>query len=103
MRKVEAGDERVSANANEPPWKAQHERLGVGVPYRYDPTFLESILTGKSCQVPADFFVRIADVLDLGAVERDALVRSRAFGIGRWNWSRSRESRPGEQAQSKTG
>jgi hypothetical protein len=26
---------------------------------RYDPTFLESILTGKSCQVPADFFVRI--------------------------------------------
>ena len=70
---------------------------------RYDPTFLESILTGKSCQVPADFFVRIADVLDLRAGERDALVRSQAFGIGRWNWSRSRESRPREQAQSKTG
>jgi hypothetical protein len=70
---------------------------------RYDPTFLKSILTSKSCQVPADFFVRIADGLDLGAVERDALVRSRAFGIGHWNWSRSRESRPGEQAQSKTG
>jgi len=70
---------------------------------RYDPTFLKSILTSKSCQVPADFFVRIADVLDLGAVERVALVRSRAFGIGHWNWSRSRESPPGEQAQSRTG
>ena len=36
---------------------------------RYDPTFLESILTGKNCQVPADFFVRIADVLDLSGRE----------------------------------
>ena len=47
---------------------------------RYDPTFLESIVTGKSRQVPADFFVRITDVLDLGVAERDALVRSRALG-----------------------
>jgi len=55
----------------------------------YDPTFFESLLTGKSRQIPADFFVRIANVLDLGAGERDALVRSRAFWIERWNWSRS--------------
>src|SRR5919112_1961053 len=70
---------------------------------RYDPTFLESILTSKSCQVPADFFVQIADVLDLGAVERDALVRSRAFRIGRWNWSRSRESRRESRRRVKRG
>ena len=60
----------------------------------YDPLFFEGIVTGKSRQVPADFFVRIADVLDLGAADKDALVRSWAFGVERWNWSHGRESRP---------
>lgn len=69
----------------------------------YDPLFFESILTGKSRQVPTDFFVRIADVLDLRAIDKDALVRSWAFGIERWNWSYGRESRPGEQARRRTG
>lgn len=69
----------------------------------YDPLFFESIVTGKSRQVPADFFIRIADVLNLGTAERDALVHSWAFGIERWNWSHSRESRLGAQAQRRTG
>ncbi len=69
----------------------------------YDPLFFESIVMGKSRQVPADFFIRIADVLDLGTVERDALVPSWAFGVERWNWSHSRDIRPGGQTQSSAG
>jgi len=69
----------------------------------YDPLLFERIVTGESRQVPADFFIRIADVLDLGAVDKDALVRSWAFGAERWSWSHSRESRPAELATSKTG
>ena len=69
----------------------------------YDPLLFESIVTGKSRQVPADFFIRIADVLNLGAVDKDSLVRSWAFGVERWSWSNSRESRPAELATSKTG
>jgi hypothetical protein len=41
---------------------------------RYESLFFESIVTGKSRQVPADFFIRIADVLELGPIERDTLV-----------------------------
>jgi hypothetical protein len=36
----------------------------------YNPLLFESIVTGKSRQVPADFFIRIADVLNLGAVTK---------------------------------
>jgi hypothetical protein len=69
----------------------------------YDLLFFESIVTGKSRQVPADFFIRIADILDLGMIEKDALVRSWAFGVERWNWSHSRESRPKGPAKRRTG
>jgi hypothetical protein len=69
----------------------------------YDPLLFESIVTGKSRQVPADFFIRIADILGLGTLEKDALVRSWAFGRERWNWSHRRESRPMGPAKRRTG
>ena len=46
----------------------------------YNPLFLEDIITGKSRQIPVDFFLRVAQVLDLSEEEKDALVRSWAFG-----------------------
>jgi transcriptional regulator with XRE-family HTH domain len=52
----------------------------------YNPLLLENIVAGKSRQMPVDFFVRIADVLDLNTEEKDALLRSWAFGIERWSW-----------------
>jgi len=52
----------------------------------YNPLLLENIIVGKSRQMPVDFFVRIANVLNLNPEEKDALVRSWAFGIERWSW-----------------
>jgi transcriptional regulator with XRE-family HTH domain len=46
----------------------------------YNPLFFENIITGKSRQIPVDFFLRVAQVLDLSEEEKDALVRSWAFG-----------------------
>ncbi len=46
----------------------------------YNPRFFENIITGKSRQIPVDFFLRITQVLDLSDEEKDALVRSWAFG-----------------------
>ena len=46
----------------------------------YNPLFFERILTGKSRQMPVDFFLRVAQTLDLSEEEKDALVRSWAFG-----------------------
>jgi predicted transcriptional regulator len=46
----------------------------------YNPLFFENIITGKSRQIPVDFFLRIAQALDLSDEEKDALVRSWAFG-----------------------
>ena len=60
----------------------------------YEPFLFEKIVAGKTRQVPVDFFIRIADVLDLSMVEKDDLVRSWAFGIERWNWSSNVESSP---------
>ncbi len=69
----------------------------------YDPLLFENIVTGKSRQIPVDFFVRISNVLDLGTVEKDALVRSWAFGAERWNWPRGYEDRPKGSAKRRTG
>ena len=60
----------------------------------YETFLFEKIVAGKTRQVPVDFFIRIADVLDLSMVEKDDLVRSWAFGIERWNWSSNVESSP---------
>jgi transcriptional regulator with XRE-family HTH domain len=46
----------------------------------YTLLLFESIMTGKSRQVPVDFFLRIAQVLNLSEEEKDALVRAWAFG-----------------------
>ncbi len=46
----------------------------------YNPLFFESVITGKSRQIPVDFFLRVAQALDLSEEEKDALVRSWAFG-----------------------
>jgi len=51
----------------------------------YNPLFLKSVVSGKDRQIPVDFFVRIADALDLSDEEKDALVRSWAFGVERWS------------------
>jgi DNA-binding Xre family transcriptional regulator len=48
----------------------------------YNPLFFEDIITGKSRQIPVDFFLRIAQALDLSEEEKDALVCSWAFGRG---------------------
>jgi hypothetical protein len=60
----------------------------------YEPFLFENIVMGKTRQVPVDFFIRIADVLDISTVEKDDLVRSRAFGIECWNWSFSIDGSP---------
>jgi hypothetical protein len=57
----------------------------------YEPFLFENIVAGKTRQVPVDFFIRIADVLELSTVETDDLVRSWSFGIERWNWSLNNE------------
>jgi len=46
----------------------------------YNPLFFENIVMGKDRQMPVDFFLRVAQVLDLSEEETDALVRSWAFG-----------------------
>jgi len=49
----------------------------------YSSRFFEDIVTGKSRQVPVDFFVRVDRILDLTEEEKDALVLSWAFGVER--------------------
>jgi hypothetical protein len=58
----------------------------------YSPLLLENLIAGKSRQIPVDFFVRVGDALDLTAVEKDALVRSWAFGIEKRSWHLSSAS-----------
>jgi ribosome-binding protein aMBF1 (putative translation factor) len=52
----------------------------------YSESLLENLLAGRTRQIPVDFFVRVADLLDLTMEERDALVRSWAFGIEKRSW-----------------
>ena len=46
----------------------------------YNPLFFENIVTGTNRQMPVDFFLRVAQTLNLSEEEKDALVRSWAFG-----------------------
>jgi hypothetical protein len=67
------------------------ERRGMSVPVLakatgYTPLLFESIITGKSRQMPVDFFLRIAQVLNLSEEEKDALVRAWAFGEERQSY-----------------
>jgi plasmid maintenance system antidote protein VapI len=52
----------------------------------YSPLLLENLIAGKTRQIPVDFFIRVGDALDLTMEERDALVRSWAFGIEKRAW-----------------
>ena len=58
----------------------------------YIPVLLENLIAGKTRQTPVDFFIRVADVLDLATVEKDALIRSWAFGIENRSWRLSNAS-----------
>jgi lambda repressor-like predicted transcriptional regulator len=52
----------------------------------YNPLLLENLIVGKSRQMPVDFFIRVADALDLTTEEKDVLIRSWAFGIEKRSW-----------------
>ena len=52
----------------------------------YAPLLLENLIAGKTRQIPVDFFIRVADTLNLTMEEKDALVRSWAFGIEKRTW-----------------
>lgn len=69
----------------------------------YDPLLFEKIVIGKNRQIPVDFFIRIAKVLNLTIAEQDALVRAWAFGVDRWNWSQSDEARQRRPAKRRAG
>jgi transcriptional regulator with XRE-family HTH domain len=69
----------------------------------YDPLLFEKIVIGKNRQIPVDFFIRIAKVLNLTTAEQDALVSAWAFGVERWNWSQSNETRRRGPAKRRAG
>ena len=52
----------------------------------YNPLLLENLIAGRTRQIPVDFFIRVGDTLDLTIEEKDALVRSWAFGIEKRTW-----------------
>ena len=52
----------------------------------YSPLLLENLIAGKTRRIPVDFFIRVADILNLSTEEKDALVRSWAFGIEKRSW-----------------
>ena len=52
----------------------------------YNPLLLENLMAGRSRQIPVDFFIRVADALDLTTEEKDSLVRCWAFGIEKRSW-----------------
>ncbi len=52
----------------------------------YSPLLLDNLIAGRTRQIPVDFFIRVADTLDLTIEEKDALVRSWAFGIEKRSW-----------------
>jgi hypothetical protein len=69
-------------------------RQGMGVAHLaqrtgYSPILLDNLIAGKSRQIPVDFFIRVANILDLTIEEKDTLVRSWAFGIEKRSWSLS--------------
>jgi hypothetical protein len=52
----------------------------------YSPLLLDDLIAGRTRQIPVDFFIRVGDTLDLSMEEKDALVRSWAFGIEKRSW-----------------
>jgi hypothetical protein len=82
-----SGSERIPANTHGPSGPARHERRQRGKAYRLQfCSLLENLTAGKTRQIPVDFLVRLADTLGLTTAEKDALVRSWAFGIEKRSW-----------------
>jgi hypothetical protein len=52
----------------------------------YSPLLLDNLIAGRTRQIPVDFFIRVGDTLDMTMEEKDALVRSWAFGIEKRTW-----------------
>jgi hypothetical protein len=52
----------------------------------YSRLLLENLVAGKTRQIPVDFFICIADSLNLTTAEKDGLVRSWTFGIEKRSW-----------------
>lgn len=52
----------------------------------YSLVLLQNLIAGKTRQIPVDFFIRVADALQLTTAEKDALVCSWAFGIEERSW-----------------
>jgi hypothetical protein len=52
----------------------------------YSPVLLDNLIAGKTRQIPVDFFLRVANTLNLTQEEKDALIRSWAFGIEKRSW-----------------
>ena len=52
----------------------------------YSLRLLEDLIAGNTRQIPVDFFIRVGDALNLTMAEKDALVRSWAFGIEKRTW-----------------
>jgi lambda repressor-like predicted transcriptional regulator len=52
----------------------------------YSPLLLQNLIAGESRKIPVDFFIRVAATLNLTTDEKDALVRSWAFGIEKRSW-----------------
>src|ERR687886_2134825 len=69
----------------------------------YNPLLLDNLIVGKSRQIPVDFFIRVADALNLTTEEKDTLVRSWAFGIEKRSWPQSYEDRRRQTAKRKAG
>ena len=69
----------------------------------YDPLLFEKIVIGKNRRIPVNFFIRIADVLNLTPREQEALVSAWAFGVDRWNWPQSDERRQRRSSKRKAG
>jgi hypothetical protein len=52
----------------------------------YSALLLDNLIAGRTRQIPVDFFIRVGDTLDMTMEEKDALVRSWAFGIEKRSW-----------------
>jgi hypothetical protein len=40
----------------------------------YNPIYFEDVVSGKSRKIPVDFFVRLAEILELSNQEKDELL-----------------------------
>jgi lambda repressor-like predicted transcriptional regulator len=52
----------------------------------YSALLLDNLIAGRTRQIPVDFFIRVGDALNMTMEEKDALVRSWAFGIEKRSW-----------------